>query len=45
MPYDKIVRHFFNGFVRLHVLYLAANAPTYGAQTTQERRPMEALAP
>jgi PadR family transcriptional regulator, regulatory protein PadR len=36
MANDPITRHFFNGFIRLHVLYHAANAPTYGAEITEE---------
>src|SRR5262249_52847442 len=27
---------FFNGFIRLHVLYHAAKEPTYGAEITEE---------
>lgn len=33
---DPITRHFFNGFIRLHVLYHAAKEPTYGAEITAE---------
>ena len=33
---DPITRHFFNGFIRLHVLYHAARDPTYGAEITEE---------
>lgn len=36
MASDPITRHFFNGFIRLHVLYHAAKAPTYGAEITEE---------
>jgi DNA-binding PadR family transcriptional regulator len=36
MPPDPIARHFFNGFIRLHVLYHAAKAPTYGAEISEE---------
>jgi PadR family transcriptional regulator PadR len=36
MANDPITRHFFNGFIRLHVLYHAAKAPTYGAEITEE---------
>jgi DNA-binding PadR family transcriptional regulator len=36
MAHDPITRHFFNGFIRLHVLYHAAKAPTYGAEITEE---------
>jgi DNA-binding PadR family transcriptional regulator len=33
---DAITRHFFNGFIRLHVLYHAAKEPTYGAEIAEE---------
>jgi DNA-binding PadR family transcriptional regulator len=33
---DPITRHFFNGFIRLHVLYHAAKEPTCGAEITAE---------
>jgi PadR family transcriptional regulator PadR len=33
---DPITRHFFNGFIRLHILYHAAKEPTYGAEITEE---------
>ena len=33
---DAITRHFFNGFIRLHVLYHAAKEPVYGAEITEE---------
>jgi PadR family transcriptional regulator, regulatory protein PadR len=36
MAQNPITRHFFNGFIRLHVLYHAAKAPTYGAEITEE---------
>ncbi len=36
MPDDPITRHFFNGFIRLHVLYHAAKEPVYGAEITEE---------
>lgn len=36
MADDPITRHFFNGFIRLHVLYHAAKEPTYGAEITEE---------
>jgi DNA-binding PadR family transcriptional regulator len=36
MADDLITRHFFNGFIRLHILYHAAKAPTYGAEITEE---------
>ena len=36
MADDPITRHFFKGFIRLHVLYHAAKAPTYGAEIAEE---------
>jgi PadR family transcriptional regulator len=36
MADDLITRHFFNGFIRLHILYHAAKAPIYGAEITAE---------
>jgi DNA-binding PadR family transcriptional regulator len=36
MADDLIARHFFNGFIRLHILYHAAKEPTYGAEITEE---------
>src|SRR5439155_17924980 len=36
MADDAISRHFFNGFIRLHVLYHAAKEPIYGAEITEE---------
>jgi DNA-binding PadR family transcriptional regulator len=36
MADEPITRHFFNGFIRLHILYHAAKAPTYGAEITDE---------
>jgi PadR family transcriptional regulator PadR len=33
---DPVTRHFFHGFVRLHILYHAAKDPTYGAEITEE---------
>jgi DNA-binding PadR family transcriptional regulator len=36
MTDDPVTRHFFNGFIRLHVLYHAAKEPTYGAEITEE---------
>ncbi len=33
---DPITRHFFNGFIRLHILYHAAEEPVYGAEITEE---------
>jgi DNA-binding PadR family transcriptional regulator len=36
MADDPITRHFFTGFIRLHVLYHAAKEPIYGAEITEE---------
>jgi DNA-binding PadR family transcriptional regulator len=36
MADDAITRHFFNGFIRLHILYHAAKEPVYGAEITEE---------
>src|SRR5437763_4685932 len=36
MAHDPVTRHFFNGFIRLHILYHAAQAPTYGVEITEE---------
>jgi PadR family transcriptional regulator PadR len=36
MSDDLIARHFFNGFIRLHILHHAAKEPTYGAEITEE---------
>jgi PadR family transcriptional regulator, regulatory protein PadR len=36
MTNDPVTRHFFNGFIRLHILYHAAKGPTYGAEITEE---------
>ena len=36
MADEPITRHFFNGFIRLHILYHAAKEPTYGAEITEE---------
>lgn len=36
MHSDPITRRFFNGFIRLHVLYHAAKEPVYGAEITEE---------
>ena len=36
MADDAVTRHFFNGFIRLHVLYHAARDETYGAEITEE---------
>jgi DNA-binding PadR family transcriptional regulator len=34
--HDPVTRHFFNGFIRLHILYHAAKEPVYGAEITEE---------
>ena len=36
MADDFVTRHFFNGFIRLHILYHAAKEPTYGAEIAEE---------
>jgi PadR family transcriptional regulator, regulatory protein PadR len=36
VPNDPVTRHFFNGFIRLHILYHAAKEPIYGAEITEE---------
>ncbi len=36
MADDPITRHFFKGFVRLHILYHAAKEAIYGAEITEE---------
>jgi DNA-binding PadR family transcriptional regulator len=36
MPEDPVTRHFFNGFMRLHVLYHAAKERIYGAEIAEE---------
>ena len=36
MADDPVTRHFFNGFIRLHILYHAAKEPTYGAEIAEE---------
>jgi DNA-binding PadR family transcriptional regulator len=33
---DPVTRHFFNGFIRLHILYHAAKEPTCGAEIAEE---------
>jgi len=33
---DLVTRHFFTGFIRLHVLYHAAKEPVYGAEIIEE---------
>jgi DNA-binding PadR family transcriptional regulator len=36
MTDEPITRHFFTGFIRLHILYHAAKEPIYGAEITEE---------
>ncbi len=36
MADDPVTRHFFNGFIRLHVLYHASKEPIYGAEIAEE---------
>jgi PadR family transcriptional regulator len=36
MTTDTVTRHFFTGFIRLHVLYHAAKDPVYGAEIAEE---------
>jgi DNA-binding PadR family transcriptional regulator len=36
MADDALTRHFFTGFIRLHLLYHAAKGPVYGAEITEE---------
>jgi len=36
MADDAITRHFFSGFVRLHILHHAAEEPIYGAEIAEE---------
>jgi len=36
MAENPIARHFFNGFIRLHILYHAAKEPTFGAEMAEE---------
>jgi PadR family transcriptional regulator PadR len=33
---DPVTRHFFSGFIRLHILYHAAKGPVYGAEIAEE---------
>jgi PadR family transcriptional regulator, regulatory protein PadR len=35
---DALLRHFFGGFVRMHVLYHAAKGPIWGAEIMEELR-------
>src|SRR5438128_2253288 len=36
MANDPVTRHFFNGFIRLHILYHAAKEAIYGAEIAEE---------
>src|SRR5262245_49186227 len=36
MTAEPVTKHFFNGFIRLHILYHAAKDPTYGAEISEE---------
>jgi DNA-binding PadR family transcriptional regulator len=36
MTDDAITRHFFNGFIRLHILHHSANDAVYGAEIVEE---------
>jgi DNA-binding PadR family transcriptional regulator len=36
MADDPVSRHFFHGFIRLHILYHAAQEAIYGAEITEE---------
>ncbi len=36
MADDPVSRHFFKGFIRLHILYHAARGPIYGAEIAEE---------
>jgi PadR family transcriptional regulator, regulatory protein PadR len=36
MADDPITRHFFSGFIRLHILHHAAEEPIYGAEIAEE---------
>jgi DNA-binding PadR family transcriptional regulator len=36
MSGDFVTRHFFTGFIRLHILYHAVKEPIYGAEITEE---------
>lgn len=36
MANDELIRHFFGGFVRLHILYHAAKEPICGAEMIEE---------
>jgi DNA-binding PadR family transcriptional regulator len=36
MAEEPVIKHFFSGFIRLHILYHAAKEPIYGAEITKE---------
>ena len=36
MTHDPVTRHFFHGFIRLHILYHATKEPIYGAEIAEE---------
>jgi len=36
MADDLVIRHFFTGFIRLHILYHAAQTAIYGAEIAEE---------
>jgi len=36
MPAEDLLRHFYGGFVRLHILYHAAKEPIYGVEMMEE---------
>lgn len=38
MPDDVLLRHFFGGFIRLHILYHAAHEAIYGVEMMEELR-------
>jgi DNA-binding PadR family transcriptional regulator len=38
MADDELIRHFFGGFVRLHILYHAAKEPICGVEMIEELR-------
>jgi PadR family transcriptional regulator, regulatory protein PadR len=35
---DEVLRHFFGGFVRMHILYHAAKEPIWGVEMMEELR-------
>ncbi|HVJ86288.1 MAG TPA: PadR family transcriptional regulator [Caulifigura sp.] len=38
MKADELLRHFYGGFIRLHILYHAAKEAIYGAEMMEELR-------